>query len=301
MYEDLADILSEISGTKVIMNELMNRHTTFRVGGPCSLFISPDKKHLPAVIVFCKKSALPYVVIGRGSNILVSDSGFEGLVIEIGDAFDKITTEGDMITAEAGASLASVARVAYENSLTGLEFASGIPGSAGGGLYMNAGAYGGEMKDVIYSAKALNFNGEEVEFVPEDMDLSYRHSAFMEQNLIITEMVFKLKAGNKDEIKATMDDYNGRRRDKQPLNYPSAGSFFKRPEGNFAGKLIEDAGLAGLRVGGAEVSTKHCGFVINVDNATSKDIINLMKKVQAEVNDKFGIMLEPEVRMLGKF
>ncbi|MBQ9579858.1 MAG: UDP-N-acetylenolpyruvoylglucosamine reductase, partial [Lachnospiraceae bacterium] len=166
---------------------------------------------------------------------------------------------------------------------------------------MNACAYVGEMKDVVYSSKALDLNCEEVEFVPEDMDLSYRHSAFMEQNLIITEMVFKLKAGNKDEIKATMDDYNGRRRDKQPLNYPSAGSFFKRPEGNFAGKLIEDAGLAGLRVGGAEVSAKHCGFVINVDNATSKDIIKLMKKVQAEVNDKFGVMLEPEVRMLGKF
>ncbi len=301
MYEDLVDILSEISGTKVITNELMNRHTSFRVGGPCSLFISPDKNHLPDIIAFCKKIALPYVVIGRGSNILVSDNGFEGLVIEIGDVFNKITVSVDMITAESGASLASVARAAYENSLTGLEFASGIPGSCGGGLYMNAGAYGGEMKDVIYSARALDSDGKELEFTPDDMDLSYRHSAFMEKNLIITEMVFKLKAGNKDEIKATMDDYNGRRRDKQPLNYPSAGSFFKRPEGNFAGKLIEDAGLAGLRVGGAKVSAKHCGFVINVDNATSKDIINLMKKVQAEVNDKFGIMLEPEVRMLGKF
>lgn len=301
MYEDLADILSEISGTKVITNELMNRHTSFRVGGPCSLFISPDKIHLSGIIAFCKKSALPYVVIGRGSNILVSDNGFEGLVIEIGDAFNKITVSGDMITAEAGASLSSVARAAYENSLTGLEFASGIPGSCGGGLYMNAGAYGGEMKDVIYSARALDSDGKEFEFMPDDMDLSYRHSTFMEKNLIITEMVFKLKAGNKDEIKATMDDYNGRRRDKQPLNYPSAGSFFKRPEGNYAGKLIEDAGLAGLRVGGAEVSAKHCGFVINVDNATSEDIINLMKKVQTEVNDKFGIMLEPEVRMLGKF
>ena len=298
MYEDLADALEQVSGTKVIKNELMNRHTTFRVGGPCSLFISPGKDRLADILIWCKSVGLPYIVIGNGSNILVSDRGYEGLIIEIGDAFNKITVEGNMITAEAGASLSSVARVAYENSLTGLEFASGIPGSCGGGLYMNAGAYGGEMKDVIYAANAIDADGNTIGFTPEDMKLSYRHSAFMDENLIITDMVFKLEFGDKELIKATMDDYNGRRRDKQPLNFPSAGSFFKRPEGNFAGKLIEDAGLKGLRVGGAEVSTKHSGFIINVDNATSDDIIKLMNKVQDEVKAKFGIMLEPEVRII---
>ena len=185
--------------------------------------------------------------------------------------------------------------------MSGFEFASGIPGSIGGGLYMNAGAYGGEMKDVVVSAEAMDINGNLITVEREDMDLSYRHSAFMVRDLIVMSVTIRLNKGDKAEIKALMDDFNGRRRDKQPLNYPSAGSFFKRPEGNYAGKLIEDAGLAGLRVGGAEVSSKHCGFIINVDNATSDDIIELMKKVQDEVKRQFGVILEPEVKFIGSF
>ena len=301
MYEEFKERLSSVISTGIIENELMNRHTTFKVGGPCSVFISPVISEIPAVLKLCGEYDVPYIVIGRGSNVLFSDKGYDGLVIEMGDENNEIIVDGTVITAGAGATLAAVAMKAYENSLTGFEFASGIPGSIGGGLFMNAGAYGGEMKDVVLSAEAIDKEGNIVTIDAVDMDLSYRHSLFMMKDLIVTSVTIHLTEGNKDEIKALMDDFNGRRRDKQPLNYPSAGSFFKRPEGNYAGKLIENAGLAGLRVGGAEVSSKHCGFIINVDNATSGDIIGLMKKVQSAVMEQFGIMLEPEVKFIGTF
>lgn len=301
MYEEFKERLESTISTGIIENELMNRHTTFKVGGPCSVFISPKKNEIPKAIKLCQEYDVPYIIIGRGSNVLFSDKGYNGVVIEMGEANNDITVNDREITAGAGATLAAVAMKAYENELSGFEFASGIPGSIGGGLYMNAGAYGGEMKDVVVSAEAMDINGNLITVECEDMDLSYRHSAFMVRDLIVMSVTIRLNRGDKAEIKALMDDFNGRRRDKQPLNYPSAGSFFKRPEGNYAGKLIEDAGLAGLRVGGAEVSSKHCGFIINVDNATSDDIIELMKKVQDEVKRQFGVTLEPEVKFIGSF
>lgn len=301
MYEEFKERLESTISTGIIENELMNRHTTFKVGGPCSVFISPKKNEIPKAIKLCQEYDVPYIILGRGSNVLFSDKGYDGVVIEMGEANNDITVDDTVITAGAGATLAAVAMKAYENGLAGFEFASGIPGSIGGGLYMNAGAYGGEMKDVVVSAEAMDINGNLITVEREDMDLSYRHSAFMVRDLIVMSVTIRLNKGDKAEIKALMDDFNGRRRDKQPLNYPSAGSFFKRPEGNYAGKLIEDAGLAGLRVGGAEVSSKHCGFIINVDNATSDDIIELMKKVQDEVKRQFGVILEPEVKFIGSF
>ncbi|MBR5789694.1 MAG: UDP-N-acetylmuramate dehydrogenase [Lachnospiraceae bacterium] len=301
MYEEFKESLESTISTGIIENELMNRHTTFKVGGPCSVFISPKKNEIPKAIKLCQEYDVPYIILGRGSNVLFSDKGYDGVVIEMGEANNDITVDDTVITAGAGATLAAVAMKAYENGLAGFEFASGIPGSIGGGLYMNAGAYGGEMKDVVVSAEAMDINGNLITLEREDMDLSYRHSAFMVRDLIVMSVTIRLNKGDKAEIKALMDDFNGRRRDKQPLNYPSAGSFFKRPEGNYAGKLIEDAGLAGLRVGGAEVSSKHCGFIINVDNATSDDIIELMKKVQDEVKKQFGVDLEPEVKFVGSF
>jgi len=301
LYEEFKERLSSAISTGIIENELMNRHTTFKVGGPCSVFISPEIEQIPSVLKLCKEYNVPYLIIGRGSNILVADKGYNGLVIEMGESNRQITVNGTAITAGAGATLAAVAMIAYENGLAGFEFASGIPGSIGGGLFMNAGAYGGEMKDVAVSADAIDEEGNFVAISADEMDLSYRHSRFMNDNLIITSVTINLTEGNKDEIKALMDDYNGRRKEKQPLNYPSAGSFFKRPEGNFAGKLIEDAGLKGLRVGGAQVSSKHCGFIVNVDNATSDDIIKLMNEVQDEVKAQFGIALEPEVKLIGEF
>lgn len=301
MYEEFKERLESTISTGIIENELMNRHTTFKVGGPCSVFISPKKNEIPKAIKLCQEYDVPYIILGRGSNVLFSDKGYSGVVIEMGEANNDITVNDTEITAGAGATLAAVAMKAYENELSGFEFASGIPGSIGGGLYMNAGAYGGEMKDVVVSAEAMDINGNLITVEREDMDLSYRHSAFMVRDLIVMSVTIRLNKGDKAEIKALMDDFNGRRRDKQPLNYPSAGSFFKRPEGNYAGKLIEDAGLAGLRVGGAEVSSKHCGFIINVDNATSDDIIELMKKVQNEVKKQFGVDLEPEVKFVGSF
>ena len=301
MYEEFKERLESTISTGIIENELMNRHTTFKVGGPCSVFISPKKNEIPKAIKLCQEYDVPYIILGRGSNVLFSDKGYDGVVIEMGEANNDITVDDTVITAGAGATLAAVAMKAYENGLAGFEFASGIPGSIGGGLYMNAGAYGGEMKDVVVSAEAMDINGNLITVEREDMDLSYRHSAFMVRDLIVMSVTIRLNKGDKAEIKALMDDFNGRRRDKQPLNYPSAGRFFKRPEGNYAGKLIEDAGLAGLRVGGAEVSSKHCGFIINVDNATSDDIIELMKKVQDEVKRQFGVILEPEVKFIGSF
>ncbi|MBO4213880.1 MAG: UDP-N-acetylmuramate dehydrogenase [Lachnospiraceae bacterium] len=301
MYEEFKERLESTISTGIIENELMNRHTTFKVGGPCSVFISPKKNEIPKAIKLCQEYDVPYIILGRGSNVLFSDKGYDGVVIEMGEANNDITVDDTVITAGAGATLAAVAMKAYENGLAGFEFASGIPGSIGGGLYMNAGAYGGEMKDVVVSAEAMDINGNLITVECEDMDLSYRHSTFMVRDLIVMSVTIRLNKGDKAEIKALMDDFNGRRRDKQPLNYPSAGSFFKRPEGNYAGKLIEDAGLAGLRVGGAAVSSKHCGFIINVDNATSDDIIELMKKVQNEVKKQFGVDLEPEVKFVGSF
>lgn len=279
----------------------MSEYTTFRAGGNAAwLWICDTKEELKEAVATLKEGNRPYLMLGNGSNTLFADSGYAGTVIRLGEDFRNIQVEGNCITAGADAKLVNVARAAAAASLTGLEFASGIPGSMGGGLFMDAGAYGGEMKDVVISAEVLSGETGEVKTVDAtDMDLSYRHSVFQSTGDIILSVTMELAPGNQEEIEATMRDLAKRRNEKQPVQYPSAGSFFKRPEGYFAGKLIQDAGLKGLAVGGAQVSELHSGFIINRGGATATDIIELMHLVQNTVKDQFGVALEPEVRIIG--
>jgi len=299
--ELLKSIEQIIQKGSILQNESMKNHTTFKVGGNADIFITPgDIKEAEELLRLLCVFKEPFNLIGNGSNLLVSDDGIRGICVCISKGCDEIRCEGKEIYAEAGALLSKVAKAAYDNSLTGFEFASGIPGSAGGAVVMNAGAYGGEMSQVI--SEVLLFdktNCKTVSLSGDEMDFSYRHSIVKDYPYIVLGMKIILKEGNAQEIKAVMDDLNGRRRSKQPLEYPSAGSTFKRPEGYFAGKLIEDCGLKGFSVGGAEVSTKHSGFVINKGNATADDIINLIKSVRKKVLDEFGVILEPEVCMIG--
>ena len=281
-------------------NEMMKNHTSFKIGGKVDYFVECDcAESLKKVLAELKNSKMPYLVLGKGSNLLVSDKGYRGAVISLA-GFDKITVENDEIVAGAGESLAKLCVAALENSLTGLEFAYGIPGSVGGALYMNAGAYGGEMSQVVVSATVLDKDGNINEIDLSDMELGYRTSIFKTNGSIILSVKFGLKKGDKAEIKAQMDDYMDRRKSKQPLEFPSAGSTFKRPEGHFAGALIENNNLKGLRVGGAMVSEKHAGFVINYDNATANDVRELMQKVKDVVLKNDGVELEPEVIFVGE-
>ena len=290
-----------MSDYKLLENVCMADYCTFKAGGNAKqLYLVSNIQGLKEVLsVIRSLNQKPYI-LGNGSNILVSDKGIEDPVVMLCDDFNIITVEDDVITAGAAALLSKVSRVAYENGLGGAEFASGIPGTVGGAIFMNAGAYGGEMKDIVTSVDLLK-NGEEITVSSCDMNFSYRHSLAMDEDMIVLRMKIKLVRKDKSEILSLMDDLNGRRRDKQPLEYPSAGSTFKRPEGYFAGKLIMDSGLSGERVGGAMVSTKHCGFIINYDNATATEIYELIKKVQSIVYEKQGVMLEPEVRLIGDF
>ena len=282
-------------------NEPMKLHTTFRTGGPADCFIKLENaEELKGIIEELKNKNEKYYIIGNGSNLLVSDDGIRGTVIQLGDDFSDIKVEGDTIYACSGILLSLLSKTARDNCLTGLEFASGIPGTLGGAVVMNAGAYGGEMKNVIVSVDAF-VDGEIVTIPAEEMDFSYRHSICMEKEMIIIGALMRLSKGNKDEISAEMEELSRKRREKQPIEYPSAGSTFKRPEGYFAGKLIMDSGLAGYSIGGAEVSEKHCGFIINKGGATSDDVFRLIKYVQSEVESKFGVVMEPEVRFMGKF
>lgn len=290
-----------MSDYKLLENVCMADYCTFKAGGNAKqLYLVSNVQGLKEVLsVIRSLNQKPYI-LGNGSNILVSDKGIEDPVVMLCDDFNIITVEDDVITAGAAALLSKVSRVAYENGLGGAEFASGIPGTVGGAIFMNAGAYGGEMKDIVTSVDILK-NGEGITVSSGDMNFSYRHSIAMDEDMIVLRMRIKLVRKDKSEILSLMDDLNGRRRDKQPLEYPSAGSTFKRPEGYFAGKLIMDSGLSGERVGGAMVSTKHCGFIINYDNATATEIYELIKKVQSIVYEKQGVMLEPEVRLIGDF
>lgn len=282
-------------------NEIMKNHTTFRTGGPAKRFVKVESvQDIIDIITESEKNNEALYVLGNGSNVLISDKGIDGTVLYIGEEMSRIRVKGGHIYAEAGALLSKVARTALDNGLSGLEFAAGIPGSVGGGAFMNAGAYGGELKDVIEFCDCV-VDGQLVRIPCENMDFSYRHSIAAEKNMVITGVSFSLTQGAKEEIEATMKDFNQRRRDKQPLEFPSAGSTFKRPEGYFAGKLIEDSGLRGYRVGGASVSTKHCGFVVNDKEATSADIYKLIQDVSDIVYEKFEVRLEPEVRLLGDF
>lgn len=286
-------------GISYIENEPMALHTTFKIGGPARLAVFPkNENEISDVIKKCKEENVRYMVVGNGSNLLVADEGIDAVVILLGKEFGEVKLIDDTtIFAEAGAPLMKVCRFALENGLSGLEFAYGIPGSCGGGAFMNAGAYGGELGDVMFRCDHIDQDGNKGSLEGDDLKLAYRHSAYYENGCVITGAYFKMQKADKEEIKAKMDDYMSRRRDKQPLEYPSAGSTFKRPEGNFAGALIEQCGLKGTSVGGAEISTKHAGFVINKGGATCKDVLDLCKKVADTVKAEKGIDLEMEVRV----
>lgn len=287
-------------GCGVKQNEPLSAHTTFKVGGSCMAFIDiSGKEVLSELIRAAHSGGIRTFVLGNGSNVIFDDRGYNGVVLHIGQLMSEISLTGeDTVFSEAGAGLNRLCTFAYENSLSGLEFAYGIPGYVGGAVFMNAGAYGGEIKDVVGKVEAVSSDGVFVTVAPGELDMSYRHSVFMDKELIVTGAEFRLTKGDKDEIRAKMDDLMSRRREKQPLEYPSAGSTFKRPEGKYAGKLIQDSGLRGFSIGGAQVSEKHCGFVINKGGASSENILKLIKHIQDTVLEKTGSFLECEVRYI---
>ena len=297
----LTELQNVMGGSGIFMEEPMKKHTTFRVGGPADVLVQPDETALAAILALCRQYHVPYSFIGNGSNLLVGDKGIRGVVIEMTDPMGNIEVDGTKITAQAGAMLSKIANTAASNGLGGMEFAAGIPGSVGGAVVMNAGAYGGEMKDIIEKVYILDENGAQLELGRDALDFGYRHSCIPEKKYIVTKVVLELVPRNEAEIRSEMKELNEKRAEKQPLQYPSAGSTFKRPEGYFAGKLIMDAGLRGYQVGGAQVSEKHCGFVINKGDATAADICQLMRDVSDKVQAQFGVVLEPEVKMIGEF
>lgn len=297
----LTELENIMAGSGIFMEEPMKKHTTFRVGGSADVLVQPDETTLAAVLGLCRQHNVPYSFIGNGSNLLVGDKGIRGVVIEMTEPMGNIEVHGTRITAQAGAMLSKIANTAASNGLGGMEFAAGIPGSVGGAVVMNAGAYGGEMKDIIERVYVLDENGAQLELDRTALDLSYRHSCIPDKKYIVTKVVLELVPRNEAEIRSEMKELNEKRAEKQPLQYPSAGSTFKRPEGYFAGKLIMDAGLRGYQVGGAQVSEKHCGFVINKGDATAADICQLMQDVSDKVQAQFGVVLEPEVKMIGEF
>ena len=294
MTERLCQIISE---DRIFKNVDMKEHTTFKTGGTADVFITPNSlEELKNIVKFFYEEKIDYYTLGKGSNILIDDNGIRKPVIHIGKCLSKIDIFENCITARSGASLSSIAQKALENSLTGFEFAAGIPGTLGGAIIMNAGAYDGEMKDVIEAVSYIDIEGNERVLSCEEMEFSYRNSVLMDTNCIVTGATISLKQGDKPLIQAKMNDLAQRRRSKQPLEFPSAGSTFKRPYGHFAGKLIEEAGLRGYSIGGAQVSEKHCGFIINKGNATTNDILSLISHVQTEVYNKTLVLLEPEVK-----
>ena len=284
---------------RILLDQPMSKYTSFRIGGPADVIFLPENAgEIIMAKAMAEESGVPVTVVGCGSNLLVSDDGIRGLVILLGKPFSAVEVQGNVIHAQAGARMSALANAALNHSLTGLEFASGIPGSVGGGVYMNAGAYGGQMSDVTVEVEMIR-DGMVVRVPAEEMDFGYRHSAAMEDESLIVGATFVLQAGDAGEIRAKMDDLNGRRRDKQPLEYPSAGSVFKRPEGYFAGALIEQSGLKGCRIGGAEVSEKHAGFIVNRGGATAQDVCDLVAHVQKTVKENFGVWMETEIRFVG--
>lgn len=291
-----------ISTDRILVNEPMKNYTTFKVGGNADCLVKPKNiKEAEDVVRLLLANNIPFTLLGNGSNVLVSDKGIRGVTVYLAEADDEVFVDGNLITASAGMMLSKVAKAALDNALSGLEFASGIPGSVGGAIVMNAGAYGKEMKDAVSSVTMLDIEtGELVTVNNKEMNFGYRTSIVKSHPFMVLKVVFELKQGDKEEIKSQMDELNARRREKQPLEYPSAGSTFKRPEGFFAAKLIEDSGLKGYRVNGAEVSKKHAGFVINKGNATCDDIVKLMKDVRRIVNEKYGVMLINEVILIGE-
>lgn len=303
MKQEIEHRLEQILGKEhFLLDEPMKKHTTFRIGGPADCFAVPrTAEEAEAVIRLCRDENIPYFIMGNGSNLLVSDRGFRGVVVQLCKEFANIRVEGNLIYAQAGASLAKIAAEALRNGLTGFEFAAGIPGTLGGACIMNAGAYGGEMKDVLQQITVLTKEGERKTYRKQELEMGYRTSRASREGAIVLEAVMELREGDEVLIREKMEDLKERRTSKQPLEYPSAGSTFKRPEGYFAGKLIQDAGLRGFRVGDAMVSEKHCGFVINCGNATAADVAELIRQIQERVRAASGVTLEPEVRRLGEF
>lgn len=298
LNKDIAEHLIQL-GCRVSESEPMSAHTSFHIGGGADVFAQADTETaLQNSIAFCRDHAVPFMVIGNGSNLLVGDKGIEGVVLQYTNAF--IDVKENRLTVSAGVSMAKLCNTACQNGLAGLEFAFGIPGTVGGGIYMNAGAYGGQLSDVLVSVKVLNEQNKTEVLEASQLNLGYRHSLLMERPLTVLEATVSLTPDDPQTIRARMDDYLGRRRDKQPLEYPSAGSFFKRPEGHFAGALIEQSGLKGYAVGDAQVSEKHAGFVINRGKATCADILALSDHIQATVLQKFGVSLEREVQLIGR-
>ena len=298
IYECLLNIIDE---NNIKIDEPMSKHISFKVGGPADILVRPNtEEELLEIVKLIKKENIPYLVIGNGSNLLVKDGGIRGIVIELSDNFSNFEIKGEKVYIQSGALLSIVGKAVLREELKGFEFAAGIPGTLGGALAMNAGAYGGEMKHIVESVRLMDMDGNIFELSNEEMKFDYRKSILTKENYIVLSAIIKLEKGNYDEIKAVMADFTQRRVTKQPLSLPSAGSTFKRPVGNFAGKLIEDSGLKGLTLRGAQVSDKHCGFVVNLGNATAKDLLDLMYVVKSTVNAKYGVMLEEEVKILGE-
>lgn len=299
LYQELCGILGE---ENVFTKEPMSRHTTFRAGGPADFFVTPEKEgQVRKTLFLLKEARVPCYIMGNGSNLLVGDRGYRGVILQICKKMNRIRIQDTVIQAQAGALLSKIAAEAQAKGLTGFEFASGIPGSLGGAVMMNAGAYGGEMKQVLTQAQVLNASGEIEDVLAEEMELGYRSSVFSRNGGVILSASIQLEPGDPPAIQSRMEELKFLRTSKQPLEYPSAGSTFKRPEGYFAGKLIQDAGLRGFQVGGAQVSEKHCGFVINKDQASAMDIRSLMEQVSEKVYAQFGVRLEPEVKLIGEF
>lgn len=298
----LETLQSLVPGENIHLQEPMASHTTFRVGGPADCLIEIENAtQLEKIQKYLELVECPFVVIGNGSNLLVSDKGYRGVILQIGKKMNQITVAGNMIKAQAGALMSQVAAAALQHGLTGLEFASGIPGTVGGGVVMNAGAYGGELAQVVTRVSVMNRTGEILTLDNDTMEFGYRKSTIRQKPFVVTEVTFQLEPGDPEAIRARMDDLTVQRREKQPLEFPSAGSTFKRPEGHFAGALIMDAGLRGFRIGGAMVSEKHCGFVINAGDATAADIVAVISEIKRQVKERFHVDLEPEVVFLGEF
>lgn len=302
MNEFLKKLTALVGAERVKTNEPMSSHTTFRIGGPADYFVEPDTdKELAGLIGLCRKEQVPYSIIGNGSNLLVGDRGYRGVMISLGRSWSEIQTKGIHVYAGAGAMLSAVAKRALQESLTGLEFAAGIPGTIGGAVFMNAGAYGSDMSEVLTAVTVLTADGTVKTIPAHELELGYRTSCVENRGYIVLRTEMELKVGESDAIRLRMENLAQQRRSKQPLEFPSAGSTFKRPEGYFAGKLIQDAGLRGYQIGGAQVSEKHCGFVVNRGQATAGDVMQLCRDVQEKVKEEFGVTLELEVRMIGEF
>ena len=301
MSDEIVTRLINITGKdNVRINEPMKNHTTFKIGGPAQYYVTPESvTQIQEVVSLCRDVNIPLHVIGNGSNILVGDDGVDGVVLALFNTFSDYEIKDNVITAQAGMSLIKLAVIALREGLTGLEFASGIPGSVGGAVYMNAGAYDGQMKDVVTSVTVLDEAGNIRILGRDELDMGYRTSAVAKHNMIVLQVIIELKAGDKEQIKDRMNQLSELRKQKQPLEYPSAGSTFKRPEGYFAGKLIADAGLKGYSIGGAAVSEKHAGFVVNMGGATAKDVVELTDYIKKRIIEQFGVTLELEIKKIG--